>query len=128
MGVSAQAGGRITSPSNPKIKWIRRLKDRRERDEAGLFWIEGLRIVAEAIQLDAGLDTLVVAPELLTSDFGRKLVEQQAEQGLTLLEVSGEVFKSLSLKEGPRASPPWFARGSSPWMVCASIATGSLSI
>ncbi|HVN56245.1 MAG TPA: RNA methyltransferase [Anaerolineaceae bacterium] len=102
MGASVQSGGRITSLSNSKIKWIRKLKERRHRDEAGLYWIEGLRIVAEAVQLDADLDTLIVAPELVTSQFGRELIDKMAARGVPLLEVSSDVFKSFSLKEGPQ--------------------------
>lgn len=102
MGASVPSGSRITSLSNPKIKWIRKLKDRRHRDEAGLYWIEGLRIVAEAVQLDAGLETLVVAPELLASSFGRELIDKMTARGVPLIEVSSDVFKSFSVKEGPQ--------------------------
>ncbi len=92
----------ITSHVNERIKAIRRLHDRKFRDESGLFFIEGLRVVAEAIEQGAELDTLLVAPDLLKSDFGRNLVAGQREKGLPVLEVSGEVFTRLSLKERPQ--------------------------
>ena len=43
----------ITSFSNPKIKAIRKLEERKARQETGLFFIEGLRTVGEAIQTGA---------------------------------------------------------------------------
>lgn len=92
----------ITSLTNERIKNIRKLQDRKARQESGLFYIEGLRIVAEAVEQRAALDTLVVAPELLKSSFGQELVAEQRAEGVAVLEVSGEVFQRISLKEGPQ--------------------------
>lgn len=91
----------LTSAANPRIKQIRKLRDRKERQATGLFSVEGLRIVAEAAEQGAVFETLVVAPELLTSAFGQELVEKIAAAGVTVLEVSVPVFESISLKEGP---------------------------
>jgi RNA methyltransferase, TrmH family len=92
---------KITSPANTKIKWIRKLRERKERQESGCFYAEGLRIVVEAIQQNAPMETLIVAPELLTSAMGQKLVEEQRLMGREVLEVSAEVFQSIALKEAP---------------------------
>lgn len=89
----------ITSRNNPAIKALRSLRQRRERTSSGLYWVEGIRLVAEAVQLGAEIAQLVVAPELLHSAFAQQLV---AEAGLEVLEVSGEVFASLSAKDGPQ--------------------------
>lgn len=91
----------ITSLSNPRIKAIRKLRDRKERQETGLFYVEGLRIAAEAGQIPGRVETLIHAPELLTSSFGRQLVTDQANAGVEVLEVSKDVFEGISLKEGP---------------------------
>ncbi len=92
----------ITSPANERVKAIRKLQERKARQESGLFTIEGLRIVAEAVEQQAAIDTLVVAPELLKSSFGQQLVAEQRARGVPVLEVSGEVFQRISLKEGPQ--------------------------
>jgi TrmH family RNA methyltransferase len=91
----------VTSAANPKIKQIRKLRERKERQASGLFFVEGLRIVAEAAQQGARFDTLLVAPDLLASEFGRELVDQIGRRGVPVLEVSAPVFESISLKEGP---------------------------
>lgn len=92
----------ITSRSNPKIKEIRALRQRKERQEARLFLVEGIRHVGEAIQAGARLDCLCFAPELLESAFARQLVQQQAAAGVNCLEISAEVFESIADKENPQ--------------------------
>lgn len=92
----------ITSTSNPAIKSIRKLADRKDRRQTGLFFVEGLRNVGEAVQQGWDLETLVVSPELLVSLFGQQLVDQAVSAGSTVLEVSADVFAYLSAKEGPQ--------------------------
>ncbi len=91
----------VTSSANPRVKAIRKLRERKERHASGLFYVEGLRIVAEAAQQGAALDRLIVAPELLDSPFARELVADLTGRGVPLLEVSVAVFESFSLKDGP---------------------------
>lgn len=90
----------ITSTSNPRIKEIRALRQRKERARSGLAFIEGIRIVADALRHPATVESLVVAPDLLTSSYAQMLVQQAA--GIEYIEVSAEVFQSLSLKDGPQ--------------------------
>jgi TrmH family RNA methyltransferase len=92
----------ITSSANTRIKQIRKLRERKERLQSGLFLVEGLRIVAEAIQTGAPVVELVIAPELLVSEFGRDLAASQQAVGIPVLEVTSSVFASLSAKEGPQ--------------------------
>lgn len=92
----------ITSSANPTIRQIRALRQRKERERDGLFFIEGVRLVGEAIQLGATVEALVVAPELLSSPFAQDLVRQQASAHTRIVEVSAEVFVGLSQKDGPQ--------------------------
>lgn len=92
----------ITSTANPTIKAIRKLTERKERQQTGTFFMEGLRIIGEAMQRDWKIQQLITAPELLVSLFGRQLVEQAVEKGIPTIEVSIEVFQALSFKEGPQ--------------------------
>lgn len=92
----------ITSSSNPTIKQIRALRQRKAREVSGRFFVEGIRLVAEALQLDAPIEQLIVAPDLLSSHFAHELLARQAAAGRPVIEVSGEVFASLSSKDGPQ--------------------------
>ena len=92
----------ITSTANPSIKQIRKLREKKERLHTGLFFIEGLRIVIEALQQGAQVECLVVAPDLLTSEFGWQKVEEENSRGIQVLQVSQAVFTSLASKENPQ--------------------------
>jgi TrmH family RNA methyltransferase len=92
----------ISSRNNPAIKQIRSLRERKEREHTGLCFIEGIRLVVEAAQLDAQIQTLVVAPDLLKSKVGQDTLETQRQRGTPVLEVTADVFESLSQKEGPQ--------------------------
>lgn len=92
----------ISSNSNQHVKFIRSLQHRREREQTGLFFVEGIRIVAEAIQMGAPVEMLVSAPTLLKSDFALELLATQRNKGISIVEVTAEVFKNVSVKEGPQ--------------------------
>jgi TrmH family RNA methyltransferase len=91
----------ITSRSNPKIKEVRTLKERKARAESGLFVVEGIRHVAEALEAGAPVEYLVYCPELLTSPFGREMVEQQRARRLPVHSVTAQVYATLSERENP---------------------------
>ena len=91
----------ITSKSNPKIKEVRALKERKARAESGLFVVEGIRHVAEALEAGAPVEYLVYCPEVLTSPFGRELVDQQRARRLPVHSVTAAVFATLSERENP---------------------------
>jgi len=92
----------IASQSNSRIKEIRSLHNRKARERTGLAFIEGIHIVTEAVQSGDVVEMLVTAPELLTSAFAQEFVAAQTQQGLPYLEVTPEVFKSISLKDNPQ--------------------------
>ncbi|NOK61706.1 MAG: tRNA G18 (ribose-2'-O)-methylase SpoU [Chloroflexi bacterium AL-W] len=85
----------ISSPHNPRIKQIRALRHRKERDRTGCFFVEGLHAVAEALHLQAPVETLVVAPDLINSSYGYELVEKACQSSAPCLTVTKEVFASL---------------------------------
>jgi TrmH family RNA methyltransferase len=93
---------RISSTSNPRIKEIRALRQRKERAQSGLAFIEGIRIVADALHHPGTVESLVVAPDLLTSSYAQELLRKQQSADVPTLEVSAEVFQSFSLKDGPQ--------------------------
>lgn len=92
----------ITSPSNSRVKEIRKLRERKEQKRTGLFYMEGTRIVGEAFEKGAEIETLVVCPELLKTDYSMELCQKAQKRGLDILEVSRPVFESLAVKENPQ--------------------------
>ncbi len=92
----------ITSSSNERIKDIRKLRNRKFREISGHFFAEGSRIVIEAIERGADIQDLIVTPKYGQSEIGSQVINQAKEKKLHLLEVSEEVFQSLSQKENPQ--------------------------
>ena len=54
----------LTSLQNPKVKNAVKLFDRKDRDESGLFLIEGYRELKRAADQDVSIDTLFICPTL----------------------------------------------------------------
>jgi RNA methyltransferase, TrmH family len=92
----------ITSTANEQIKNIRKLRDRKYRAETGLFFLEGTRIVIEALEQEDWITQLIVCNDLLNNEKAVETVEKAEINGVRILEVSAEVFRSLSSKDGPQ--------------------------
>lgn len=91
----------ITSTSNALVKRVRALRRRRARDRLGVFFAEGIAVTIEAVEANAPLECLVVAPDLLTSEAGLAAVTKTRESGTKVTEVSGEVFAAMSCRDDP---------------------------
>ncbi len=92
----------ITSPSNPLIKQARALRQKKVRDESGLFLVEGILHVGEAAEAGWEFESLLYAPERLKSGFGRQLVEKLNVNGTRCQAVSEAAFESFAEKENPQ--------------------------
>jgi TrmH family RNA methyltransferase len=81
---------------------IRGLRAREARGQTGLFFAEGIRFLAEAVHHRHAIQTLVVAPSLLTSAFGRNLVGRLRHACAPCLEISATEFRLLTAAEQPQ--------------------------
>lgn len=91
----------ISSSSNPLIKRIRALSERKHRRREGVFFVEGLQPVWQAVEAGATIETFVVAPELLLSEPAQQMIAEQETQGVRVARVTRAIFTSLSEREGP---------------------------
>ena len=82
--------------SHSQTTRIQRLTHREERDRTGLFYIEGMRFVAQVLHHHARIEQLVVCQKLLTHPFAQKLVREQKKRGTPVLEVSRNIMERLS--------------------------------
>src|ERR1035437_8544467 len=92
----------ISSHTNPLVKQIRSLRQRKGRDESGLFLVEGIHHVGEAVEAGWAIETLVYAPDQLTSDFARSLVDEQSGRAVRCVALTSELFGSLTEKDNPQ--------------------------
>jgi TrmH family RNA methyltransferase len=89
----------ITSLSNPLVKQARSLHQKKARTESGSFLVEGIHHVGEAIEAGWEVESILHAPELLTSHFARDLVLRYFPKSQP---VSPQVLESLAGKENPQ--------------------------
>jgi RNA methyltransferase, TrmH family len=78
------------------------LRRREVRDGSGLFFMEGVRFLAEAADHRAGLESLVVAPDLLESPVGRAVANRLRRAGTPCMVVTARDFHRLSMSESPQ--------------------------
>ena len=91
----------IESAANPLIKRIRALEHRKAREEQGAFVVEGIQQVWQAVEGGAAIETLIVAPDLLTSAPARTMIEQQRAAGTPIAEVSAALYERVAAREHP---------------------------
>jgi TrmH family RNA methyltransferase len=89
----------ISSLSNPQVKYLRALRSRHERERTGTYYIEGARIVAQAIEAGAAIDLGVISPELIAGEHAHKVVEALRAKGAPIVELSPAAFGAISFKE-----------------------------
>ena len=89
----------ITSLSNPLVKQVRSLRQKKARQESGSFLVEGIHHVGEALEAKWDVESVLYAPELLTSHFARDLVDRLGDKPQA---VSPQVMESLADKENPQ--------------------------
>ena len=88
----------ISSRANARVKAIRALREKRERDVSGTFFAEGRRLLQAAIQTGAVIEEVVLAPDRL-DNAEAYLAEQLDELGVPILEVTPELFDVIAFRE-----------------------------
>ncbi len=89
----------ITSSSNPLVKQVRSLRQKKARRESGLFLVEGIHHVGEAVEAGWDVESVLYAPDLLTSKFAHDLI---ARLDSPPQPVTPQVMESLADKENPQ--------------------------
>jgi TrmH family RNA methyltransferase len=102
---------KITSLQNPRIKQLVKLRDRRDRDEAGLFLVEGYREVRRALEKNIRLLELYFCPDWFLGENEPALIEQARQAGAQLFELSKEAFAKCAYRDRPdgllAVAPQW---------------------
>ncbi|WP_280769858.1 TrmH family RNA methyltransferase [Salipaludibacillus daqingensis] len=85
----------IESIQNAKIKAWKKLQLKRERDKSGLFFIEGMHLIEEALKSDLTIKDLIL-------EEGREIPNEWNVKELTIVYVTERVMKELSETETPQ--------------------------
>jgi TrmH family RNA methyltransferase len=92
---------RITSTANPRVKRLVALRDRRARDDEGVFLLEGYRAVRRALDAGVALRELYVCPELFLGSNEGALTSEAEMAGATVTELSEAAFRRCAYRDRP---------------------------
>ncbi len=93
---------RIESLSNPLIKRMRLLREKRHRKAEGLFLAEGLRIATEAREAGILPQWLFLGPESETHPLASALARDTLTNGGEVVETTPAILSKLSGKDNPQ--------------------------
>lgn len=93
----------ITAYSNPLVKRIQSLRDKRHRREEGLFLAEGLRILTEARETGRLPQFLFFAAASARHPLVLALVDAVEARGGEAIETTEAILSKLSGKDNPQA-------------------------
>ena len=91
----------ITSKDNETIKKIRKLKDKKFRDINGKYIIEGVKLIKEAIEEKANIDTVVVCDNCIkTGEIEQEVLYEIAKYNCVY--VDEKVFNNITDVQNPQ--------------------------
>lgn len=94
---------RIESLSNPLVKRMRLLREKRHRRAEGLFLAEGLRIATEAREAGVLPQWLFLAEEGASHPLARTLIDATLAAGGEVVDTTPAILSKLSGKDNPQA-------------------------
>ena len=114
--MAEEAGGvrEIVSLTNPLVKQLRALHQRKERRESGLFLAEGARTIVEALDNGQAPEILVYHRDGRERAIIARLREACLAAGGTCIETNDTVLAKISRKDNPQsvvAAFRWVERG-----------------
>lgn len=93
----------ITGFSNPTIKRLKSLREKKHRKREGHFLAEGLRILAEALDAGKTPKLLVVVEDTELHPLAQKIEQATFEAGGEVIETSEAIIAKLSGKSNPQS-------------------------
>jgi len=92
----------VTSLTNPIVKDIKALSDKKHRDETKSFMAEGLKLVIDALELGFEIRTLVYAKNVKDKPQVVQCATKTVARGGLVLEVSEKVLASITRRDNPQ--------------------------
>jgi RNA methyltransferase, TrmH family len=86
----------ITSPTNPKVRYVRRLEQRTFRRREGRMRLEGVRLVEESVASGFLPAFVLVTDALDATPRGAVLRDRLREAGVPVLDVAPDVFAGVA--------------------------------
>ena len=92
----------VTAFSNPTVKRLRSLRDKKARRSEGLFLAEGLRILAEARDSGRLPEIVAFSPEGASHPLASAIIAATESAGGEAIETTPEILAKMSGKDNPQ--------------------------
>ena len=92
----------VTSRENAYIKELKSLKDKKHRDDKGLFFIEGLRFVEEALKEEIKISRIFVSESFCSGQTERDDAGMLDACGCDVFMLPDRLFKEVADTEAPQ--------------------------
>jgi len=93
----------ITGFSNPLVKHVRSLREKKHRRREGMFLAEGLRILTEAREEGVLPEMLFHAPSGNPPPMATALIDAMEAAGRDVIETTPDILSKISGKDNPQA-------------------------
>lgn len=104
----------VTSLTNPIVKDIRALTQKKHRDETRSFMAEGLKLVIDALDLGWKIKTLVYAKAAKGKPQVEQVAAKTVARGGLVLEVNEKVISTITRRDNPQMVVGIFEQRYSP--------------
>lgn len=91
----------VTSLQNPQVKEVKKLRDRKDRKETGLFLVEGYKELSRALHGGVAITTIFFCEELFLKNNELALISQIKQKGASVIACSKGVFEKIAYRERP---------------------------
>lgn len=92
----------ITAPSNPIIKDIRLLTQKKGREREGLFIAEGLKLIIDALEQGWAIRYFVMAKEAKNQALVMTIAAKAMAAGALVIEASPKVLSAITRRDNPQ--------------------------
>lgn len=106
---------RITSKDNLMLRRMKRLESKKFRDKLGLFVLEGITVLKEAIEEGARIDYVIYSDSFAENSESIEIIEKLQAEKVNVYSVDNRLFASVSGTETPQGiiaaveKPEWDA-------------------
>ncbi len=92
----------IQSSQNNTIKEIKALHQKKHRDAQGLYFVEGIRFVYDAIDNEQKINKIIISDKLETLNGGNQLISRISEACSDIYAVPDKLFREISDTQTPQ--------------------------
>jgi RNA methyltransferase, TrmH family len=91
----------IASVTNPRVKRLVRLRDRRDRDDEGVFIVEGYRAIRRMLDQQITPTELYLGRDWFQGENEASLIDDAARAGTRVIELGREAFAKCAYRDRP---------------------------